>query len=125
MIELFLSSDGKHTVHIAANTPEELMVLAPSAKSLYEKVLESYGTKAQMWQDVTGARGNGEKAKPQTGTVEGVAQANAPRCPVHDRAMVLRQGRFGAFWSCPTRQFNGRWCQVTREITPGNGLKAK
>lgn len=125
MIELFLSSDGKHTVHIAANTPEELMALAPSAKSLYEKVLESYGTKAQMWQEVTNARGNGEKAKPQTGTVEGALQANPPHCPVHDRAMVLRQGRFGDFWSCPTRQFNGSWCQVTREISPGNGPKAK
>ena len=63
MIELFLSSDGKHTVHVAADTPEQLARLAPSARSLYQKVLESYGTKAQMWQAVTGAKGNGEGRK--------------------------------------------------------------
>jgi len=50
MIELFLSSDGKHTVHVSAETPEELAELAPKAKALYEKVIESYGNKAQMWQ---------------------------------------------------------------------------
>jgi hypothetical protein len=127
MIELFLSSDGKHTVHIAAETPVELAKLAPSARSLYQKVLEVYGTKAQMWQEVTGAKGNGEvKTSPQTGALEGALEANPPRCPVHGRAMVQRQGRFGAFWSCPTRQFNGSWCQVTREIsTPGDGQQAE
>jgi hypothetical protein len=63
MIELFLSSDGKHTVHIAAETPVELAKLASSARSLYQKVLESYGTKAQMWQEVTGIKGNGGKGQ--------------------------------------------------------------
>ena len=127
MIELFLSSDGKHTVHIAAETPDELAKLAPSARSLYQKVLESYGTKAQMWQEVTGAKGNGEaKAKQRIEAPKGAVDDNAPRCPVHDRPMVQRQGRFGAFWSCPTRQFNGSWCQVTREISaPGDGQKAE
>jgi hypothetical protein len=127
MIELFLSSDGKHTVHVAADTPEQLARLAPSAKSLYEKVLEHYGTKAQMWQGATSAKGNGEmKASQQTATPEGALDANPPRCPVHGRPMVHRQGRFGAFWSCPTRQLNGSWCQVTREVsTPGDGQKAE
>ena len=127
MIELFLSSDGKHTVHIAAETPVELAKLAPSARSLYQKVLESYGTKAQMWQEVTGAKGNGEvKINQRVDAPKGVIGAEPPRCPVHDRPMVQRQGRFGAFWSCPTRQFNGSWCQVTREISaPGDGQKAE
>lgn len=126
MIELFLSSDGKHTVHIAADTPDELAKLAPSARSLYQKVLESYGTKAQMWQAVTGAKGNGEvKVNQRIDAPKGVIDADIPRCPVHGRAMVHRQGRFGAFWSCPTRQLNGSWCQVTQEISPGNGQKAE
>ena len=51
MIELSLSSDGKHTVHISAETPEELAELAPKAKALYDKIVESYGNKAQMWQE--------------------------------------------------------------------------
>jgi hypothetical protein len=50
MIELFLSSDGKHTVHVSAETPEEITELAPKAKALYDKIVESYGNKAQMWQ---------------------------------------------------------------------------
>ena len=45
MIELFLSTDGKHTVHVTANTPEEMATLAPKAKALYKKVLEEFGTK--------------------------------------------------------------------------------
>jgi hypothetical protein len=34
---------------------------------------------------------------------------------MHNRPMVLRQGRYGAFWSCPTRLPNGRWCTVTKD----------
>jgi hypothetical protein len=44
MIELYLSSDGKHTVHVAAETPEAMNKLAPYARSLYEQVLAQYGT---------------------------------------------------------------------------------
>ena len=50
MIERFLSSDRKHTVHVSAETPEELAELAPRTRALYEKVIESQGNKAQMWQ---------------------------------------------------------------------------
>lgn len=49
MIEPFPSSDGKHTVHVSAETSEELAELGPKAKTLYEKIIESYGNKAQMW----------------------------------------------------------------------------
>ena len=48
MIELYLSSDGKHTVHVSATTPEQLERLEPGANALYERVLQRYGTKAQM-----------------------------------------------------------------------------
>ena len=52
MIELYLSSGGKHTVHAAAETPEELTKIAPFAQKLYKAVVGAYGTKAQMWQAV-------------------------------------------------------------------------
>jgi len=118
MIELFLSSDGKHTVHASASTPEQLAKLTSSAKALYEQVLGSYGTQAQMWREATRAGGrDAPKAHAQSEAPEAALEADPPRCPVHGREMVLRQGRFGAFWSCPTRQFNGSWCQVTREVS--------
>ena len=135
MIELYLSSDGKHTVHAAAETPEELNKITPFAQALYKAVLGAYGTKAQMWQAVVtnghGAeklqseagdgKGNGEaKAVKRIDTVEQTAQAAAPKCPVHDKPMVFRQGRYGAFWSCPTRLPSGRWCSVTQDAAePG------
>jgi len=118
MIELFLSSDGKHTVHVSADTPEQLAELAPKAKALFEKVLEKFGTKAEMWEAVINRRGNREaKEGKRIDTVEQARQAVAPKCPMHQTAMVYRQGRFGAFWSCPVKKPDGRWCQVTKEVS--------
>lgn len=133
MIELFLSTDGKHTVHVAAQTPEEMAKLAPVAKALYRRVLAEFGTKAQMWESALNGKSNGHangRAK-----TNGHAQAYqrtepavqeqgdaVPLCPMHQRPMAFRQGRLGPFWSCPTRGANGRWCQVTMEVTGvGNG----
>jgi hypothetical protein len=58
MIELYLSSDGKHTVHVTAETPEEMATLVSEAKALYQEVLRTYGTKAQMWSDAKQSNGN-------------------------------------------------------------------
>ena len=127
MIELFLSTDGKHTVHASAQTPEEMAKLAPVAKALYRRVLEEFGTKAQMWQSAMNGNGhtNGQAHAQVAKRIEPVAQAQAdaiPRCPMHQRPMAFRQGRMGPFWSCPTRKPDGRWCQVTKEVTgTGNG----
>ena len=131
MLELFLSTDGKHTVHASAQTPEEMAKLAPVAKALYRRVLEEFGTKAELWQSVINGNGhaNGQaKSQPYAQGVkriDPVAQAQAdaiPRCPMHHRPMAFRQGRMGPFWSCPTRKPDGRWCQVTKEVTAvGNG----
>ena len=114
MIELYLSSDGKHTVHVSAETPEEVVKLLPQAKLIYDAVVRKYGTKAEMWHGAAsgGAAGNGQTAK----------KAEAPVCPVHNRPMALRQGRHGPFWSCPERMANGAWCTVTKDADePGNG----
>jgi hypothetical protein len=106
MIELFLSSDGKHTVHVSAETPEELSELAPSAKELYETILRGYGNKAQMWQEAGMVKAHSQEipAGPKRiDTPQEVEAAVAPRCPMHDKPMKLRQGVYGAFWSCSVR----------------------
>jgi hypothetical protein len=117
MIDLFLSSDGKHTVHVSADTPEELSELAPSAKELYETILQSYGNKAQMWQEAGIVKTHTHTlpvAPKRIDTPKQAEEAVAPRCPIHNRPMKLRKGAYGAFWSCSVRNPNGRWCPVTR-----------
>ena len=129
MIELFLSTDGKHTVHVSAQTPEELKVLGPVAKALYQEVLAEFGTKAEMWQSAMNgnshANGHANGQAKSNGhaqvskRIDTVAQVQAeviPHCPMHQRPMAFRQGRMGPFWSCPTRKPDGRWCQVTKEV---------
>ena len=106
MIELYLSSDGKHTVHVAAETAEEMHALLPQAKRLYEAVVQTYGTKAQMWQRSDGERHDRE------------AHPEAPVCPMHGVPMAYRHGRRGPFWSCPTRQEDGSWCPCTVDASP-------
>lgn len=34
-----------------------------------------------------------------------------PICTVHKTPMVSRKGRFGDFWSCPTKLANKTWCK--------------
>jgi len=130
MIELFLSTDGKHTVHAVAETPEEMADLVPIAKALYEKVLEDYGTKAAMWQTALNGNGhtNGQaksnghaQVSKRIDTVEQARAAVTPHCPMHQKPMVYRQGRLGPFWSCNTRKPDGRWCQITKEAGVTNG----
>ena len=126
MIELFLSTDGKHTVHVTAETPEELAELAPKAKALYETVLFQFGTKAQMWQAAGNGNGNGHATfGKRFDTVEQAQEAVTPRCPLHHTPMKFREGRLGPFWSCGRRKPNGAWCQHTQEvIETGNGHAA-
>ncbi len=123
MIELFLSSDGKHTCHVSADTPEQLRDLVPVAKALYREVVAEFGTKGQVLPEATPSTSNGHAAVGKR--IDTVAQAQAavtPLCPVHNTPMKYRQGRMGPFWSCPRRKPDGRWCQVTQEVSDtGNG----
>ncbi len=109
MMELFLSSDGKHTVHVSAETPDEMIKLLPQAKLIYESVVRTYGTKAQMWEKIGNgnghAKGNGKRTE------------EAPVCPVHKKPMAYREGRYGDFWSCPTRTADGSWCPCTFDVS--------
>ncbi len=123
MIELYLSSDGKHTVHVSADTPEQLRDLVPVAKVLYREVVGEFGGKGQPLPEATPSMSNGHAAVGKR--IDTVAQAQAavtPHCPMHNTPMKYRQGRMGPFWSCPRRKPDGRWCQVTQEVTnTGNG----
>lgn len=123
MIELYLSTDGKHTVHVTAETPAEMASLVPEAKALYQDVLRTYGTKPQLWNEARQRNGNGHAngqatAGQRSDTVEQVREAMAPVCPIHQKAMVLRTGKRGQFWSCYTRFSNGEWCKITQEVRP-------
>ena len=118
MMELFLSSDGKHTVHVSAQTAKEMEQLLPNAKAVYEAIISEYGTKVEMWKHAgngkaksNGAAGANGKGKPAV-----VPEPEGPMCPVHKTPMAYREGRYGAFWSCPKRMDDGRWCDCTIEV---------
>jgi hypothetical protein len=126
MIELFLSSDGKHTVHVSSETAREMRKLMPKAKEFYEAIVATYGTKARMWQQwsngngsaIVNANGNGggNGKAPQQAKAAEVNVMEVPRCPVHKTPMCYRQGRYGAFWSCPRRMPDGSWCECTFDV---------
>jgi hypothetical protein len=119
MIDLYLSTDGKHTVHVSAETAEVLYKLAPHARALYETVVKNYGNKAQMWQGAITGKATEPKVLPAMAVPQPAAAKpadGAPLCPVHHRPMAYRQGRRGAFWSCPARYDDGSWCRNTQNI---------
>ena len=125
MIDVYFSSDGKHTVHVAANSAQELNELVPAAKTLYEGIIKSYGTKAQMWEAMMKANAS---LPPIRGSGTGVpepAVVDAPLCPVHKEPMHMREGKFGGFWSCSHKQPNGKWCTVTKQIGRGQEMPVK
>lgn len=93
MIELYLSSDGKHTVHVSADTPEQLRDLVPAAKVLYREVVAEFGAKSPMLPEATPAPSNGHTAVGQR--IDTVAQAQAavtPHCPLHKTAAETAPG---------------------------------
>lgn len=50
----------------------------------------------------------------QNGHVEQPALSSTiavPICPIHNKEMVKRVGKFGEFWSCPTKDAQGNWCK--------------
>lgn len=46
--ELFLSTDGKNTVHVKSDTKEGRKAALLWAKEVYERLKESYGTKQEL-----------------------------------------------------------------------------
>jgi hypothetical protein len=124
MIELYLSSDGKHTVHVSAETPEVMDKLAAYADKLYARVLEQYGTKPQLWEAARNGQANGQTSAAKPSAPKAQEPAAAPLCPKHGRELAYRKGRFGDFWSCPTRLPDGSWCAYTEQVpAQSNGQK--
>lgn len=124
MIELYLSTDGKHTVHVQGQSIEEMDKVLPYVRALYSKVTKELGTKPEMWRRAMGGHDNSsnsslpqdDKHKTDNGygiridTPQQAEQLFAPVCPIHQTPMKSRSGQFGQFWSCGTRLPNGRWC---------------
>lgn len=89
-IEMYLSTDGKHTVHVKAT--EGLVTEAyTQAKKIYDQILKDYG------------KGTVQKV------IEEMDSGDVPTCPEHHIAMKLhpagiskRTGKpYNAFWTCP------------------------
>lgn len=38
--------------------------------------------------------------------------SNGPRCPIHGAPMAQRQGPYGTFWACPTKNADGSYCKA-------------
>ena len=87
MIEIFLSTDGKHTVRVEA-TKGAVNEAYDQASKIYNQILKDHGagTKVQAAKEKNG-NGNHEKV---------------PSCPECGSDMVKRQGAFGDFWGCST-----------------------
>ena len=115
MIELYLSTDGKHTVHVQAKDKEEMDALLPYAKAVYEKIAQTLGTKPELWNSFF----NGQK-KPRdesfgvrVDTPEQAQDLLIPACPIHKSPMKQREGHYGKFWSCGRKNLDGSWCRQT------------
>lgn len=103
-IEIFLSTDGKHTVHVQA---EEGKVgeAYKQAKAIYDQVLVDYG------------KGTVQKV------LESTPKSSVPMCPTHNIVMKLhpagvskKTGKpYSAFWSCPVEG-----CRETKSAESNN-----
>jgi hypothetical protein len=62
-IELYLSTDGKHTVHYKAQSPEGRRKGLGASMMLFDAIKRKYGTKADMWGE---AMKNGKKEETKT-----------------------------------------------------------
>lgn len=109
MIDVYLSSDGKHTVHLNVATVEESEKLLPDALRLYGLIVEQLGTKPALWEAVMNGKqsqnGNGHLS---AGTVP--ADESAPVCEFHQVPMTWQDSAYGRFWSCHRRNPDGSWC---------------
>lgn len=120
MIEVFFSTDGKHTVHVQAQTQDEMNQLLPYGKSVYQKIVNELGTKAEMWDKAI--NGNGKERQPvanfgkRIDTPEQAEEMFAPKCSIHKTPMKKRNGQYGEFWSCGTKQADGSWCKESAQV---------
>jgi hypothetical protein len=104
--ELFLSTDGKQTVHVKASTKEGRASAIKWAKVVFEAVRSRYGTKQEL---------NAKTYNPPLKKVD----PNAPICAIHNAPMTLKPAGvskttnkpYPAFWSCGERLSDGSFCK--------------
>ena len=109
--ELFLSTDGKQTVHFKSSSSEGRKAGLDWAFRVYERIVERLGTKAQMWDGVM------NKQAPLS-PKPAVQSSVAPVCGIHNVSMVYKEGGvskvsgrpYPGFWSCPQKE-NGTYCK--------------
>ena len=99
--ELFLSSDGKNTVRVKAQTKEGREAANIYAKRVFDRLIARYGTKAEQYTKANSTQTNGKVA---------------PICGIHGSAAVWKEGeskttgKHYAFWSCPNKNADGSYC---------------
>ena len=101
-IEIYLSSDGKHTVHVKAEEGQATEAYT-QAKKIYDQVLRDYGK----------------------GTVQKVLEnkSTVPTCPEHGIVMKLHPAgvskktgnAYTSFWACPVEG-----CRETKSAESNN-----
>lgn len=89
---VYLSTDGKNTVTIEADTDEGRKRALKWAKLTYDRIRAVYGTKQSQSVKEYGKATNG----------------NTNVCPLHKVPMKERQGQNGTFYS-HAKQFEGEW----------------
>lgn len=117
MIEIFLSSDGKNTVHVQASTVEEMDKQLPYTERLFRSILEKFGTKAEMWKSQNGEEKHDRVSQKVSGD---------KICQLHQVILVERQGIYGKFFACPSRDQNGNWCSTKipeKGVNNGHGYQ--
>lgn len=109
-IEIFLSTDGKQTIHVTAETEEEMNKWLPYARKLYDKIVKTLGTKAEMWEKAMGKKATKGRTVPTR------------LCKVHNVQMKQRiSKRTGKPYFSHSRQDeNGEW-----EICFGRGYPSE
>lgn len=95
MLEIFLSTDGKHTVHAKAITAQGKKDAWTAASALYDRILERYGTK--QGQAVKEYQRNGED------------KDEAGYCKIH-KVWMKKYEKNGRSWYA---HMNGdEWCNA-------------
>lgn len=94
--EIFLSTDGKNTVHIKSDTPEGRAHGWEWAKRVYDEIKGQYGTKQQL---------NKETYQASSADVD----TNSPSyCPIH-KTMMKKYEKDGRSWYSHMVS-EGNWC---------------
>ena len=100
--QVILSTDGKHTVIATTDDQAAAKAAFGWAKATYDRVVEVYGTKADLHK---AANGNGHES--------------VPMCGIHHVPMSKVEGKRGPFYSCHEKNPDGSWCNYRADAHLG------